>query len=548
MLKKIFSKKVIIIIIVIAVLGFIIYSFFVKNGEPEYILEKVSYGTVIKEVSETGAVKISEEINLSFKNSGRIDKIYIKVGDKVELGQKLVKLDTKQLYIELTEAQAALEVTQADYNKLLAGSSAEEIKVAETEVLNAQVVLDNAEQSLEDIKADAEEDLNQTYENALDILDDAYLKIYNAYNVADSIYRSYFTSSDQEGIRVKGSRDKIGNAMNQARTYIDDAKSDSQDEKIDQAHNLLWASVDTALSEVKDALEDTRDALEVIRDVAETPLYRDVVSSSDKTSLDNQRLYVNTVRTNIINDQQTISTTKITNDTNINDAKADVAAAEAKLRKAQDELSLKKAGPTQENIDLYLAKIKQAQAKVSLLQNKIQETVLRSSNGGQIIKINKREGEIVQPADSVISFLSTGPFQIEVDIYEEDIVDVKVDNPVEITLVAFSDEILKGRVISIDPAEKLIEGIVYYEVTIDFEGTEEGIKLGMTADIIIESDKKENVLVIPKGAVNKMDGKKIVQVFKDGEVKEREIEIGLEGDEFFEIISGLSEGEEIVIE
>jgi len=75
MLKKILNKKVIIIIVVIAVLGFIIYNFFVKDGQPEYILEKVFYGTVIKEVSETGAVKISEEINLSFKNSGRIDKI-----------------------------------------------------------------------------------------------------------------------------------------------------------------------------------------------------------------------------------------------------------------------------------------------------------------------------------------------------------------------------------------------------------------------------------------------------------------------------------------
>ncbi|GAI56771.1 unnamed protein product, partial [marine sediment metagenome] len=131
---------------------------------------------------------------------------------------------------------------------------------------------------------------------------------------------------------------------------------------------------------------------------------------------------------------------------------------------------------------------------------------------------------------------------------EEDIVDVKVGNPVEITLAAFSDEILKGRVISIDPAEKLIDGVVYYGVTIDLEETKEGIKPGMTADIIIESDKKENVLVIPKGTVKKMDGKKIVQVFKDGEVKEREIEIGLEGNEYIEVISGLQEGEEVVID
>jgi len=536
MLKKILSKKIIIIIIVIAVLGFVIYNFFVKDGQPEYILERVSYGTVIKEVSETGAVKISEEINLSFKNSGRIDNIYVKVGDKVELGQELAKLDTSQLYIELTEAQAALEVTQADYNKLLAGSSAEEIKVSETEVLNTQIALDNAEQSLEDVKADAEEDLNQAYEDALDVLDDAYLKIYNAYNVADSVYRSYFTSNDQEGVKVKDSRDKIQSVLNQAKSYIDDAKSDSQNEKID-----------TAISENKEILKEVRDALEVIRNMTETTLYRNTVSSADKTSLDNQKTYINTVYTDLVAAEQNISSTKITNETNINTAEASVSSAEAKLQKAQDELDLKKARPTQENIDLYLAKIKQAQAKVSLLYNKINEAVLKSPIQGQVTEINKREGETVQTTDSVISFMPEGPFQVEVDIYEEDVVSVRIDNFVRISLPAFPDEILEGRVISIDPAEKLIDGIVYYEVNIIFSTEKENIKPGMTADVVIETDKKENVLIISRAALKKINGEKIVRVFKKGKAEDRKIEIGLEGDEYVEVISGLADGEEVII-
>jgi len=536
MLKKILTKKIIIITIIIVVLGFIIYSFFVKNGEPEYILEKVSYGTVVKEVSETGAVKISEQVNLSFRNSGRIDKIYVKVGDKVELGQELAKLDTSQLYIELTEAQAALEVTQADYNKLLAGSSAEEIKVAETEVLNAQTVLNNAKQSLEDIKVDAEEDLSQAYEDALDTLDDAYLKIYNAYNIADSVYLSYFASGDQEGVKVKEAREKIENALNQAESYIDGTKSDSQNEKID-----------TAVSQVKEALKDTRDALEVIRNMAETMRYRDIVSSSDKTSLDNQKTYINAVYTDLVAAQQDISLTKITNETNINTAEALVSTSEVALQKAQDQLDLKKAGPTQENIDLYLAKIKQAQARVSLLYNKINEAILKSPVQGQVIKINKREGETAQTTDSVISFLPEGPFQVEVDIYEEYIVHVKVDNFVRIDLPAFPDEILEGRVVSIDPAEKLIDGVVYYEVNIIFSTEEENIKPGMTADVVIETDKKENVLVISRAALKKVNGEKIVRVFKKGKAEERKIEIGMEGDEYVEVLSGLAEGEEIII-
>ena len=530
------NKKIILIIVVIAVLGFIIYNFFVKDREPEYILEKVSYGTVIKEVSETGAVKISEEVNLSFRNSGRIEKIYVKVGDKVELGQELAKLDTSQLYIELTEAQAILEVAEADYNKLLAGSSAEEVKVAETEVLNAEIVLDNAKQSLEDIKADAEEDLNQAYENALDVLDDAYLKLYNAYNVVDDIRRTYFSSRDQTSLIVKENSDKIKNALNSVKVYIDEAKADA-----------LHEDIDIAIFETKDALSDTKQALEAVRDAAETITYRDTVSSSDKTSLDNQKTYINTVYTDLVAAQQNISLTKITNETNTNTAEASVSTAGAKLQKAQDELDLKKAGPTQENIDLYSAKIKQAQAKVSLLYNKINEAVLKSPIQGQITEINKREGETVQTTDSVISFLPEGPFQVEVDIYEEDIVDVKVDNFVRISLPAFPDEVLEGRVISIDPAEKLIDGVVYYEVNIIFSTEKENIKPGMTADVVLETDKKENVLIVARVALRKINGEKIVRVFKKGKAEERKIEIGLEGDEYVEVISGLVEGDEVII-
>ena len=149
--------------------------------------------------------------------------------------------------------------------------------------------------------------------------------------------------------------------------------------------------------------------------------------------------------------------------------------------------------------------------------------------------------------DTVISLLPDETYEVEVDIYEEDIVKVKISDPVKISLVAFPDKIFKGKVIEIDPAEKLIEGVVYYEVTIGFEETPENIKPGMTADIAIQTARKENVLLIPKESLQEKDDKTIVQVFENGEIKEKEIETGLLGDEVVEIISGLNEGEKVII-
>ena len=69
----------------------------------------------------------------------------------------------------------------------------------------------------------------------------------------------------------------------------------------------------------------------------------------------------------------------------------------------------------------------------------------------------------------------------------------------------------------------------------------------MTADIIIQTNKKENVLRAPRGVVVNIDGKEIAQVASNGKIEDREIVTGLEGNDYYEVISGLNEGDEIII-
>ncbi|PJA82939.1 MAG: hypothetical protein CO146_02130, partial [Candidatus Nealsonbacteria bacterium CG_4_9_14_3_um_filter_37_29] len=137
---------------------------------------------------------------------------------------------------------------------------------------------------------------------------------------------------------------------------------------------------------------------------------------------------------------------------------------------------------------------------------------------------------------------------IEADIYEEDIVKINIDNPVDISLVALPEKIFKGKVISIDPAQKLIEGVVYYETTINFDEIPDGIKPGMTADLVIKTASRENTLIIPEEAIQKKDDKTIVEVFKEGNIEDREIEVGLFGsNDMVQVLSGLEEGEKLIL-
>jgi multidrug efflux pump subunit AcrA (membrane-fusion protein) len=123
-----------------------------------------------------------------------------------------------------------------------------------------------------------------------------------------------------------------------------------------------------------------------------------------------------------------------------------------------------------------------------------------------------------------------------------------IGNPVDISLVAFPDKVFTGKVRMIDPAQKLVNEVVYYEATIDFDQIPEGLRPGMSADLTIKTASRQNVLLVSTDAIQTKDGKTFVQVSKNGKSEEREIQIGLQGSQgFTEVISGLTDGEKVVL-
>jgi len=511
-------KKLIISIIVIVVLAAGIYQVFLKKEKLTYTLAEVKRGDILQEVSETGQVEKGEKISLNFQNAGKIQNIYAKVGENVEKGDILARLETSSLQIQLKDAKAALSLAEAQLDKLMAGASQEEIKVSQTAVETSRISLNAATQDLED-----------AYQDALNVLNDSYIKAYNAKNSANLVQRTYFINSDQESTAVREQEGAIESNVLNIKSYIDDAQINSVKENID-----------INLTKVKNKLSNTLVSLTSIRETCEAVSYRNLVSSTDKTSLDTHRTNINTAIASIIGSEQSIVS-----------ARLNIQSAQSGLQQAQDDLALTTAAPRKEDIDLYEAKVEQAKAQTELLKNQIQNTNLIAPIAGQIAEINKKEGEMVQAAfqDSVISILPDSPYQVKINVYEEDVVKIKIDNETEISLVAFPDQTFKGKVISIYPAENLIDGVVYYKVIIAINEPPEGIKSGMTADVVIKTAQKENVLIIPEGAVQKKDGRNFIQISENGNLQEREVVLGISGtDNMVEIISGLQEGEKVVLQ
>ncbi|MFH1657067.1 MAG: efflux RND transporter periplasmic adaptor subunit [bacterium] len=527
------NKKIIAFIIVI-ILAFVAYQAFFKKAEPEYNLSEVERGSLTRKVSETGIVKKGEKISLSFKNPGRIEKIYVSVGDKVKAGQSLAKQETTQSQIKLQEAEAALALAEAQLSKLLNGATAEEIKIAQTTVDNAKVSLQSTEQNLADVKSIAQENLEQDYEDGLNSLETAYLKIYNASNELNSLQRTYFYGNDQESLIVKEKNTTVKNTATAILVYVNTANNDPSTENTDKA-----------LIEMKAALNKTYSDLQIVRNVFEEITYRDVISATDKSAIDTQKTNINTSLASIVSSQQTIASTKLTNESNINTAQSQVVTAQGTLKSAQDNLALTLANPQQADIDLNEAKIQQAKSNVNLLKNQIEEAILFSPTDGQITAVNRKVGEMA--TDGLISLIPAVPLQVETNIPEVNIGKVKVGQPTEITLDALEETIFTGRVIKIEPTETILQGVVYYKIYSSFESDEEQVKPGMTANVDIIIDTRENVLIVPQRAVIEKDNKKFVRIPSGDGYTEREVQTGLRGSQSdIEIISGLEEGEKVI--
>lgn len=145
------KKKVILIVSSIIIL-IIVSSIIFKKSDTTYTTEKVQRKNLKQTVSETGAIKSADEIELNFQNIGKISKISVKNGDKVTENQILAELDYKNLAISAKNANASLDIAKANLNKLISGPTQYEINVKQASVDKSRTEYESALNELEENK------------------------------------------------------------------------------------------------------------------------------------------------------------------------------------------------------------------------------------------------------------------------------------------------------------------------------------------------------------------------------------------------------------
>ena len=179
---------------------------------------------------------------------------------------------------------------------------------------------------------------------------------------------------------------------------------------------------------------------------------------------------------------------------------------------------------------------------------------------GVVASVNVEEGDII-PAPGVsqvaiVHLIDTSSMELVVELDEIDVPGVRPGQKAVISVDALPDVLLEGGVVSVSPLAKVEAGVVSYETKVGFDVPQGShLRVGMSATVDIVLSERSGVLLVPARAIDyDPEGSPVVQVMvtrePEGtrEIEERSVVIGLSDGFQTEIISGLWEGEIVVIE
>lgn len=518
MKKRPFLRRYWKLLIIVLLMAAGAFAYFSQGEKPSlYETRAVTKGDVLQEVSVTGRVSSDTQVDLSFEHGGRVISEPRTIGDRVKEGDVLVRLDASELTALRAQAKANLNYETAKLAELKSGTRIEDISISQAKVESTKTTLEDAKRGVFDKLRIAAVSSDDVIHNTVD----QFFKNPNTNNpelilpLADAkLIIDLQSSRVTLGVTWKNWDDAIATWNNTSDPYA------------------AISITESSLNQIKEFLDKLAQAVNGLQSA----------SGLSQATIDSWKLAVSGVRT--------ANNTVLSNTLAAAEKYRSAAGA---VQVAQDELALKSVGPTPEAISAQEAKVAGVEAALLNYDAQIAKTMLRAPIKGVVTKQESKMGETVAPNVVIVSLMSEGLFKIEANIPEADVAKIKIGDVARVTLDAYGADVpFAAAVSTIDPAETIIEGVSTYKVTLRFKDKDERIRPGMTANIDISTEKRENVLTIPARAVTTKVGKKFVRVLTvDAQNKEfpveTEVTVGLRGsDGNVEVLSGLTEGERVV--
>jgi len=197
------------------------------------------------------------------------------------------------------------------------------------------------------------------------------------------------------------------------------------------------------------------------------------------------------------------------------------------------------------------AQLKQAEANLEYAKVQVSYTAIYAPISGVIASVSTQEGETVSAslaAPTFVSIIDLRRLEVQVYVDETDIGKIKVGQQTSDTVDTYSDTDFKGKVTAIYPKAIIQDNVVNYIVTAEITDSQgKLLRPEMTTNVTIFLETRKNVLAVPTSAITRDRGDRYVTVMEGEKRIQRKVKTGWKDNGFTEIISGLNEGETILV-
>lgn len=507
-IKKIISEHKIISVVILIIIIFVGNWSYQKmtsiSSGTRYVLSPVVKGTIVSSVTGSGQVSALNQIDLKPNVSGTITYISVKPGDKVGQGQTLFTIDN-------TTAQKS--------------------------VRDAKINLQNANLSLQKLQiqnstANIDANLTKAYSGGFNTVSATFLDLPSTLTGINNMLAQNNLSDNaarNSGNTATNYRNTAETAYYNAQTAYDKNKNDFS--VLD--YNSKQNDLDALISETYDTTQLLGNAIKDVNDYVNY-LAQDTGRPADFTSV-----------------QSTLST--YTN--NINGHTSALLAAEASIQSYKDSLP-------NNNIDMQstLISVNQKQNALTDTEIALADYSVRAPFAGTMASVPVQKGDNAS-SGTILGTIITTQQVATISLNEIDIAKIQLGQKVTLTFDAVPDLTITGKVAQIDSIGTVSQGVVNYNVKINFDTNDARIKPGMSVNSAIIANVAQDVLMVPSSAIKTTGGVSYVQMFDtalpapatgvQGSPSlvppiNQTVEVGISNGTSTEITSGLKEGDEIV--
>ncbi len=488
---------------------------------------------------------------------------------KLETLRNPTATDVSSAQASLVSAKSSLATAQENLRKLKQPELMD-INSAQSSVKSAEVALSNAQNNLTNLRSG----YNDT---KIKLLIEAYVELIQARDKL-TFDRSLNASADvlqaDEGAVIVALR-KVTAA--EAEVDYPDANVKAQD------YLVATTGVETAtfsLQNAKIKLEQLLHPTQVDLDAADRSVVQAQANlTSAQAKYDQLRnptaQDISTGENSVASAQASLTNAQAKLEQLKNPTANDIASAEAAVMQAQKNFEDTKVPYKEVDLMSQRASVQQAQASIEKLMNpstaldlaKAQLSVDKAKLDVDQAQDNLDQAILVAPFNGIVSavpvtagasqgvgtntvvmsIVDPSEMQVQVNIDETDVTKVDIGQTVLTTAEASGQPPYRGRVIAIAPNATVQSGIATYQVTVSITNPR-GLRPGMSAVPSIVYQERQGVVLVVNRAIKTVGREKTVQVMVNGAAETRTIKVGLADDTRTEVLEGLSEGDQVIVE